>query len=125
MYWSFSWARILNVQDIIKKRTKETVKIYPQRVFLLPPSLKLASNHSVLVLPTVYFHTDHICLPINFRFNVEPTSQLIADSIPVNRLRRWPNTDPSLGLLYTSRKQVAFTRCCFNVDPQSSTLARH
>ena len=24
MYWSSSWARILNVQDIIKERTKET-----------------------------------------------------------------------------------------------------
>ena len=43
----------------------------------------------------------------------------------VNRLRRWPNTNPSLGLLYTLRKHVDFTQCCFNDDPQSSTLARH
>ena len=45
--------------------------------------------------------------------------------MPVNRLQRWPNTNPSLGLLYTLRKHVAFTQCRFNVDPQSSTLARH
>ena len=54
----------------------------------------------------------------------EPASQPIAGSIPVNRLRRWPNTNASLGLLFTLRKHVAFTHCCFNVYPQSSTLAR-
>ena len=32
-----------------------------------------------------------------FRFNVGPALQPIACSMPVNRLRRWPNTDPSLG----------------------------
>ena len=63
-----------------------------------------------------------------FRFNVRPASQPIAGSMPVNCLRRWPNTNPTLGLLYTLRqhisKYVALTQCCFNVDPQSSTLAQ-
>ena len=52
-------------------------------------------------------------------------SQPTAGSMPVNLLRRWPNTNPSLGLLYTLRKHVTFTQCCFNVDPKSSTLAQH
>ena len=43
----------------------------------------------------------------------------------VNCLRRWPNNNPSRGLLYTLRKHVAFTQCCFNVDQPSSTLSRH
>ena len=43
-------------------------------------------------------------LPTKFRFNVGPASQPITGSTPVNRLRRWPNTNPSLGLLYTLRQ---------------------
>ena len=38
--------------------------------------------------------------------------------MPVNRQRRWPNTNLSPGLLYTLRKHVAFNQCSFNVDPQ-------
>ena len=57
-----------------------------------------------------------------------PTQQISvqcwADHCWFNRLRRWPNTNPSLGLLYTLRKNVALTQCCLNVDPQSLTLAR-
>ena len=45
--------------------------------------------------------------------------------MPINCLRRWPNTNLSPGLMCTLRKHVAFNQCCFNVDPQSSTLARH
>ena len=70
---------------------------------------------------------EDVGLPTKFRLNVGPASQPIAGSMPVNLLRRWPNTNPSLGLLYrpTLRKHVAFTQCCFNVDPQSSPLAWH
>ena len=32
-----------------------------------------------------------------FQLNVGPASQPIAGSMPVNRLRRWPNTNPSHG----------------------------
>ena len=95
-----------------------------QRVGLFfPPSLpELANIHSILAYDVP--HTEDVVLPIKLRFNVGPASQPIAGSMPVNRLRRWPNTNPSLGLLYTLRKHVALTQCCFNVDPQSSTLAR-
>ena len=69
--------------------------------------------------------TEDVGLPTKFRFNVGPALQPVAGSMPVNRLRRWPNTNLSLGLLYTLRKHVALNQSCFNVDPQSSTLARH
>ena len=75
-------------------------------------------------LPTYVPRTDDVGLPTNFLFNVGPAPQPIAGSMPVNRLRRWPNANPLLGLLYTYRKHVAFAQCCFNDDPQSSTLAR-
>ena len=65
-----------------------------------------------------------IGLPTKFRFNVGPASQLIDGSMQINRLRRWPNTDLSLSLLYTLRKDVEFIQTFFNVVPQSSTLAR-
>ena len=76
-------------------------------------------------LSMMYFVKRMYDPPTKFRFSVGPASQPIAGSMPVNRLRRWPNTNPSPGLLYTLRKHVAFTQCCFNVDPHSSTLARH
>ena len=98
-------------------------KRYLQRVFLPPLSPVLASNHSILAYDVP--RTVDVGLPTTSRFNVGPASQPIADSIPVNHLRRWPNTHPSLGLLYTLRKHVALTQCCFNVDPQFLPLARH
>ena len=52
-------------------------------------------------------------------------SQHIASTMLDNCLRRWPNTNLSPGLLYTLRKHVIFNQCCFNFDPQSSTLTRH
>ena len=64
-------------------------------------------------------------LPTKFRFNVGPALQPITGSMPVNRLRRWPNANLSPGLLYTLHKHVLFNQNCFNVDRQSSTLARH
>ena len=81
----------------------------------------LANIHSILA----YDVPGTEGLPTKFRFNVGPALQPIAGSMPVNRLRRWPNTNLSPGLFYTLGKHVAFSHCCFNVDPQSSTLARH
>ena len=98
-------------------------EIYLQRVFLPPPLPVLANIHSIFAYDVP--RTEDVGLPIKFRFNAVSASQPIAGSMPVNRLRRWLNTNPSLGLLYTLRKHVAFTLCCFYVDPQSSTLARH
>ena len=83
-----------------------------------------------MVLPRVsLWYTLYVSLPTQFRFNVGPASQLIAGSMSVNRLRRWPNTNSTLGLLYTLRqhisKHMAFTQCCFNVDPHFSMLVQH
>ena len=97
--------------------------MYLQRVFLPPPSPVLANIHSMLAYDVP--HTEDVGLPTKFRFNVGPASQPIAGSMPINHPRRWPNTNPSLSLLYTLRKYVAFTQCCFNVYPQYSLLARH
>ena len=83
----------------------------------------LASIHSILAYDVP--RTEDVGLPTKFRLNVGPALQHIAGSMLFNRLWRWPNTNLSLGLLYTLRKHVAFNQCCFNVDPQSSTLARH
>ena len=47
---------------------------------------------------------EDVGLPTKFRFNVGPALQLIAGSMPVNCLRRWPNTRPLLGLLYTRQQ---------------------
>ena len=72
----------------------------------------LASIHPILAYDVP--RTENVGLPTKFRFNVGPASQLIADSMPVNRLRRWPNTNPSPVCGF--RKHVSFTQCCFNVD---------
>ena len=45
--------------------------------------------------------TEDVGLPTKFLFNVGPELQLIVGSMPVNRLRRWPNTNLSPGLLNT------------------------
>ena len=45
--------------------------------------------------------THDVGLPTQFRCNVGPASQPIAGLIPVYCLRRWPNNNPTLGLLYT------------------------
>ena len=105
------------------KEPRRQVQIYLQCVFLPPPSPVLANIHSILAYDVPI--TEDVGLPTKFRVNVGPASQPIAGSMPVNHLRRWPDIIPSLGLLYTLSKHVAFTQCCSNVDPQSSTLARH
>ena len=80
------------------------------------------------------FHHHRRCWPIFIRYlptmylvvlvSCRPTHQIpvqcwasVAGRMTINRLRRWPNTNPLLGLLYILRKHVAFTQCCFNVDP--------
>ena len=115
MYWSSSWARILNVKYIIKERTKET------NLNISPTCIPSTTSPTFILVYNVS-RTEDVGLPTKFRLNVGPASQAIAGSMPVNRLRRWPNTNLSPGLLYTVRKHVAFNHCCFNVDPQSSTL---
>ena len=107
----------------LRKEPRRQVQIYLRRVLLPLPSPVLANIHSILAYDVP--STEDVGLPTKFMFNVGPALQPIARSMPVNRVRRWPNTNPSLGLQYTLRKHVAFTQCCFNVDPQSLTLARH
>ena len=108
-------------------------KIYLQRSTCIPSTtIRGAGQHSFntcvnravtcLYLSTMYLvHRDGL--------NVRPSSQPIAGSMQVNRLCRWPNTNPTVGLLYTLRqyinKHMVFTQCCLNVDPQSLTLAQH
>ena len=108
--------------DITKERSKETSSnTYLRRVFLPPPSPMLANINLILAYNVP--GTEDVGLSIKFRFNVGPALQPIAGSMPVNRLRRWPNTNLSPGLLYTMRKHVAFNQGCFNVDPP--TLRRN
>ena len=101
---------------LIKERTKETSSnIYS--TFFLSTTIAGAGQHSF-----------NICLQCTSYRGCRPTHQIpvqcwaIAGSMPVNRIRRWPNTKLSPGLLYTLRKHVALNQCCFNIDPQSSTL---
>ena len=124
MYCSSSWARILNVRDVIKERTKETSSNISLTCI---PSTTIAGagQHAFNTCRRCTSHRGWRSMATKFRFNVGPALQPIAGSMTVNRQWRWPNTNLSPGLLYTLRKHVAFNQCCFNVDPQSSTLARH
>ena len=81
----------------MKDRTKERVQINLQRVFLHTTSPVLANIHLILAYDVP--RTEDVGLPTKFRFNVGPASQPIAGSMPVNCLRCWPNTNPSLRLL--------------------------
>ena len=98
-----------NGLDIIKDRTKETSS---NRSSTWIPSTTIAGagQHS---FNTCLPRTEDEDLPTKFWFNVGPASQPIAGSMPVKGLWRWPNTNPSLGLLYTFRKHVEFTQCCW------------
>ena len=65
-------------------------------------------------------HTEDVGL--SHQIPVQCWASVIAHCrINAGRLQRWPNTNPSLDLLYTLLKHVSFTQCWFNVDPQSST----
>ena len=82
-----------------------------------------ANIHSILAYNVP--RTEDVGIHTKFQLNVGPALQPIAGFLPVNRPRRWPNTSLSQGLLYTLHKHVGFNQCCFDVDPQSSTLGRH
>ena len=110
-------------RKLLRKEPRRQAQIYLRRVFLPPPSSVLANIHSILAYDVRC--AEDVGLPTKFRFNVGPALQPIAGSMPVNRLRRWPDTILSPGLLYTLRKHLSFTQCCFNVDSQSSMLPRH
>ena len=81
------------------------VEINLQRVglFLPPQSPVLANIHSILAYDVP--GTEDASIPTKFRFNVGLALQPTAGSMPVNRLRRWPNTNLSPGQLYTLRKK--------------------
>ena len=80
MYWSYSWDRILNVQDIIKERTKETSSNISSTC--IPFTIIAgAGQHSFNTTYDVP-RTEDVGLPTKFRFNVGPASQPIAGSMP-------------------------------------------
>ena len=56
----------------------------------------LANIHLILAYDVP--GTEDVGLPTKCRFNTGPVLQLIAGSMPVNRLRRWPNINLSPGL---------------------------
>ena len=128
MYWSSSWARILNVQDIITERTKEESSNIP---YMCIPSTTIAGAGQHLFNTCVWWpRTEDVGLPTKFQFNVRPALQPIAGSIPVNRPRRWPITNPSLGVVYTLRKHVSSTQlilfqCWLTVFDAGPTLKQH
>ena len=81
----------------------------------------MANIHSILAYGVP--GTQDVGLPTKSRCNFGPASQLtvqcrsiIYDAGPT-LIHHW--------LLHTLRKHGEFIQCCFNVDPQSSTLAQH
>ena len=66
---------------------------------------------------------EDVGLPTKFRFNVGQASQPIAGSMPVNRLRRWALILHWVCYILWQTRAIHPIR--FNVDLQSSTLARH
>ena len=69
-------------------------QVYLQRVGLvLPPPTLINQCTRLCDVPG----TQNVGLPIQYRFNVGPASQPIAGSVPVNRIRRWPNIETELG----------------------------
>ena len=70
-------------------------QVYLQRVgpFLPPPPLRSQCTRLYDIgLPG----THNVGLPAQYRFNVGPTPQPIAGSMPVNRIRHWPNIETEL-----------------------------
>ena len=120
MYWSSSWTKILHVHDIIKERTKETSSnISSTRI----PSntIARADHHSFETCFDVP-RTEDVGLPTKFRLNVGPALQPIAGSMPVNRLRRWPNTNLSPGLFFYFAQIRGFQPILFQCWPHSLRL---
>ena len=75
----------------------------PQSIGAAPVVTNEPSGPALYDVP----RTEDVGLPTQFRFNVGPASQPIAGSIPVYRLRRWLNTNPTLGLLYTLSQHIS------------------
>ena len=69
--------------------------------------------------------TEDVGLPTKFRFNVEPASQPIAGSMPINRLRPGPTLIHHWFCCILCANTWHSPNAIFNVVPQSSTLARH
>ena len=69
VYWSSSWARILNVEGRIRKRTKETSSNISSPC-IPPTTIMLANIHSILDYDVP--RTDDVVLPTKFQFNVGP-----------------------------------------------------
>ena len=90
VYWSSSWARILNVQDIIKERTKETSSNISSPCI---PSITIAGAGQHLFNTCLRCTAYRGCRPtLNPGFNVGPALQPIAGSMPLNNLQCSPNT---------------------------------
>ena len=62
-------------------------------LFLPPPSPVRTNIYAILSVPG----THNLDLPTGYRFNVGSVSRPIAGSMPVNRIRRWPNIGAELG----------------------------
>ena len=56
-------------------------------------------------------------LPTKLRLNVGPALQPIAGSMPVNRLRRWPSTNLSPGLLLAQTRGIQCWPTFFDAGP--------
>ena len=65
VYWSSSLARILHIQNIIRREPRRQVQIYLWRVFLSSPSLVLANINSILAFDVP--GTEDVGLPTKFR----------------------------------------------------------
>ena len=74
------------------KEPSRQVKLQRVGLFLPPPSL-ISQCTRLYDVPGTY----DIGLPTQYRFIVGPASQPIAGSMPVNRIRRWPNIETEFG----------------------------
>ena len=66
VYWSSSWARILNVKDIIKERTKETSSNISW-TYIPPATIAGAGHHSLI----------NTCLRCTSYRGCRPTHQIL------------------------------------------------
>ena len=103
MYCSSSWTRILNVQDIMKERTKDIKKLkYIFNVYFFHYHL-LATIHSIIAYDVP--RTEDVGLPTKLRFNVWVFCILFANTwyssnvvlMLTLSLRRWPDIQATLG----------------------------
>ena len=78
-------------KSVYWKEPRRQVQICLRRVFLPPPSPVMANIHPILAYDVP--RTEYVGLPAKLRLNVGPALQPIAGSMPVIRLRRWPNTN--------------------------------